>query len=263
LIKYAEVRHLTSPQVISKLIGLEELILNFFDLDAPWWFGSLTPEMLPLTNLRRLRTEYWGAGTDYSEVEHPEDKPYLDLLRQITYLEDIKVFSAKVPYLDKVYSGFSRLTALHRNTPFDEGIQKFNCFFWSWKIRFKILRSCSYETSDITLRRLCELLADVVSVEKVKCTASKCDEFDFFAIGLRGVKNRIGHLTNLKELDIRYEYASPPFESADLTRLKQLHSIRLHAYDDLAIDFLTVLPKLAMQLNSLHLNINIDWADPH
>jgi hypothetical protein len=163
------VRHLTSPQVISKLIGLEELILNFFDLDAPWWFGSLTSEILLLTNLRRMRTEYWGAGTDYSEVEHPEDKPYFDLLRQMTYLEDIEVFSAKVPYLDKVYSGFSRLTALHLNTPFDEGIQKFNFFFCRRSV-LKFYDLVPMRLTDITLRRLCELLADVVAAEKAKYT---------------------------------------------------------------------------------------------
>lgn len=98
---------------------------------------------------------------------------------------------------------------------------------------------------------------------EVRLPLQNATNLTFLQLDLRGVKNRIGHLTNLKELDIRYEYASPPFESADLTRLKQLYSIRLHAYDDLAIDFLTVLPKLAMQLNSLHLNIYIDWADPH
>lgn len=83
----------------------------------------------------------------------------------------------------------------------------------------------------------------------------------YLHIGFSGPKNRIAHMTNLKMLSVNCEGRPVPIESGDLTRLRQLESIAFTSYDDIALDFVTVLPNLVW-LRSLELDVDL-FTDEH
>lgn len=236
--------------------------------------------MLSSTNLRRLRTEYFNWHTDDSDVTHPDDAPYFDILKQMTQLEQIEFFSSKVPYLDMIFPGFSRLTSLFLNTPFDAGMNLWfpkkeflytkitkqlartmitvtifetnKEIYWRW-----ILVGCAAHWQISSQLRHLELYQ--ANTVPVTAPLQHATNLTYLDISFHGAKNRIRHLTNLKTLVVSFDFAGTPIECKDLAFLNQLKSLKFHSWDEIDIDLLTVLPTLG-QLDDLSLRLPIDEA---